>query len=50
MPESVIVDASVLIALERIDLLKILCKIYKEIILPDAVVKEFGQNLDWWDN
>jgi len=43
MPESVIVDASVLIALERIDLLKILCKIYKEIILPDAVVKEFGK-------
>jgi predicted nucleic acid-binding protein len=47
MPESVIVDASVLIALERIDLLKILCKIYKEIILPDAVVKEFGKiNID----
>jgi len=42
MPEVVIVDASVLIALERIDLLQILCKIYKEIILPDAVVKEFG--------
>src|SRR4030043_1909889 len=47
MPEAVIVDASVLIALERIDLLKILCKIYKEIILPDAVVKEFGKiNID----
>lgn len=47
MPESVIVDASVLIALERIDLLKILCKIYKEIIQPDAVVKEFGKiNID----
>lgn len=47
MPESVIVDASVLIALERIDLLKILCKIYKEVILPDAVVKEFGKiNID----
>jgi predicted nucleic acid-binding protein len=47
MPESVIIDASVLIALERIDLLKILCKIYKEIILPDAVVKEFGEiNID----
>ncbi len=47
MPEAVIVDASVLIAFERIDLLQILCKIYKEIILPDAVVKEFGEiNID----
>lgn len=42
MPEVVIVDTSVLIALEKIDLLPILCKIYKEIILPDGVVKEFG--------
>lgn len=47
MPEMVIVDTSVLIALEKIDLLQILCKIYKEIILPDAVVKEFGNiNID----
>jgi len=47
MPESVIVDASILIALEKIELLQILCKIYKEIILPDAVVKEFGKiNID----
>src|SRR3990172_6814106 len=42
MPELIIVDTSVLIALEKIDLLNILCKIYKEILLPDAVVKEFG--------
>ena len=42
MPEYVIVDTSVLIALEKIDLLPVLCKIYKEVILPDAVVKEFG--------
>jgi len=42
MHETVIVDTSVLIALERIELLPILCKIYKEIILPEAVVKEFG--------
>ena len=42
MPEIIIVDTSALIALEKIDLLQILCKIYKEIILPDAVVKEFG--------
>ncbi|HDH00352.1 MAG TPA: DUF3368 domain-containing protein [Nitrospirae bacterium] len=47
MPETVIVDTSVLIALEKIDLLQILCKIYKEIILPDAVTKEFGNiNID----
>jgi predicted nucleic acid-binding protein len=42
MPEQIIADTSVLIALEKIDLLHILCKIYKEILLPDAVVKEFG--------
>lgn len=42
MPEIVIVDTSVLIALEKIGLLQILCGIYKEIILPDGVVKEFG--------
>jgi len=42
MPESVIVDASVLIALEKIDLLPVLCNIYEKVILPDAVVKEFG--------
>jgi len=42
MPDIVIVDTSVLIALEKIDLLQIICKIYKEIILPEAVVREFG--------
>ena len=42
MPERVVVDSSALIALEKIGLLKILCAIYKEIILPDAVIAEFG--------
>ena len=42
MPDIVIVDTSVLIALEKIKLLDLLCKIYKEIILPEGVVKEFG--------
>jgi len=42
MPEIAIVDASVLIALEKIELLDILCGIYSQIILPEAVVKEFG--------
>jgi predicted nucleic acid-binding protein len=42
MPEKAIVDTSVLIALERIRLLDVLCKIYSHIILPEAVVAEFG--------
>lgn len=42
MPETAIVDTSVLIALDRINLLDILCKIYSEIILPEAVISEFG--------
>lgn len=42
MPEIAIVDTSVLIALEKINLLGILCKIYDEIILTEAVINEFG--------
>ncbi|MCR4343074.1 MAG: DUF3368 domain-containing protein [Patescibacteria group bacterium] len=42
MPEKAIVDTSSLIALDKIKLLNILCKIYTEVILPEAVVKEFG--------
>lgn len=42
MPETVIVDTSVLISLDKINLLQILCKMYKEVILPEAVVREFG--------
>jgi len=42
MPEKAIIDTSVLIALERINMLDILCKIYSPIILPEAVVSEFG--------
>ena len=42
MPEKAIIDTSVLIALERIHLLDILCKIYSHLILPEAVVSEFG--------
>ncbi|MCL4457023.1 MAG: hypothetical protein M1147_07900 [Nitrospirae bacterium] len=34
MPETIIADTSVLIALEKINLLHILCNLYKEIILP----------------
>jgi predicted nucleic acid-binding protein len=51
MPDIVIVDTSVLIALEKIDLLQILCKIYKEIVLPEAVVREFGNiNLECYSS
>lgn len=42
MPETAIVDTSALIALEKIDLLDILCKLYANIILPEAVISEFG--------
>jgi predicted nucleic acid-binding protein len=42
MLDPIIVDTSSLIALERIDLLPILCKIYKEVVIPESVIKEFG--------
>lgn len=42
MPEIIIVDTSVLISLEKINLLQILCKMYNEVVLPEAVIKEFG--------
>ena len=42
MPEQAIIDTSVLIALERINMLDVLCKIYSHLILPEAVVSEFG--------
>lgn len=42
MSERAIADASALIALEKINLLDILCTIYTEIILPEAVFNEFG--------
>jgi len=42
MPESIIADTSSLIALERINLLEILCEIYKEVVISESVIKEFG--------
>jgi predicted nucleic acid-binding protein len=42
MPEPILIDTSSLIALERINLLQILCKIYKEVVIPESVIKEFG--------
>jgi predicted nucleic acid-binding protein len=47
MPEIAVVDTSVLIALEKINLLDILCRLYERIIVPEAVVNEFGTlNID----
>lgn len=42
MPEIAIVDTSALIALEKINLLDILCRLYEKIIVPEAVANEFG--------
>ncbi len=42
MPDKIIVDTSVLIALDKLNLLKLLCKVYSEIWLPEGVIKEFG--------
>lgn len=42
MPERAVADTSALIALEKVNLLDILCKIYAEIILPEAVINELG--------
>lgn len=42
MLDQIIVDTSALIALEKIDLLPILCKIYREVVIPESVIKEFG--------
>jgi predicted nucleic acid-binding protein len=46
MPDkTIITDTSVLIALDKINLLEVLCKIYKDLILPEGVIREFG-NID----
>ena len=42
MPDKIIVDNSVLIALDKLNLLALLCNIYSEIWIPEGVNKEFG--------
>jgi predicted nucleic acid-binding protein len=42
MPEKIISNTSSLIALERINLLPLLCRIYSEVIVSEAVKEEFG--------
>ena len=43
MSDQAIVDTSVIIALEKINNVDVLCKIYSSILLPEAVIREFGQ-------
>ncbi|OQX25085.1 MAG: hypothetical protein BWK80_17495 [Desulfobacteraceae bacterium IS3] len=42
MPELIIADSSALIALEKIGLSDILCKMYSTVLLPEAVIEEYG--------
>ena len=42
MSELVIIDTSALIALERINLLDLLCQMYSQVVLPESVIGEFG--------
>ncbi len=41
--DKVIIDTSCLIALEKIGIIEILCKLYNEIIIPEGVLKEYGE-------
>lgn len=41
-----IVDTSCLIALEKLQLVGLHCKLYNKVILPEAVINEFGKDLD----
>ncbi len=43
MPEKIIIDTSVLIALDKLNLQSLLCKVYSEVWIPEAVKKEFGE-------
>ncbi len=42
MPDAIVIDTSALIALEKLGLLSLLCNIYTEVIVPESVIKEFG--------
>jgi len=49
MPDTLtIANSSCLIALESIGQLELLQKIYGEILIPEAVRKEFGSNIPGW--
>lgn len=42
MPLKVIINSSCLIALEKIDRIDLLCKLFKEVVVPTDVELEFG--------
>jgi predicted nucleic acid-binding protein len=42
MPDKAIADTSTLLALDKIGVSQLLCDLYSEIILPEAVVNEYG--------
>jgi len=46
MRDLAVVDTSCLIALNKIELLDILCKLYEKIFLPHMVIQEFGGKPD----
>ena len=46
MRDLAVVDTSCLIALNKIELLDILCKLYDKIFLPQMVIQEFGEKPD----
>jgi len=46
MPDLAVIDTSCLIALNKIELLDILCKLYNKIFLPQMVIQEFGEKPD----
>jgi len=45
MSNQAIVDTSVLIALEKINTADVLCKIYSNIILPEAIISESPESV-----
>lgn len=45
MPEQIIVDTSVIIALSKINCIELITKIYDDVFVPLAVSVEFGENL-----
>ena len=44
--DTVVADTSVLIAFEKLGILDLLCKIYKKILIPEAVLQEYGTKLN----
>ena len=47
MKEPIVTDSTCLIGLERIDQLEVLQKLYKPVVIPPEVDREFGISLAW---